>query len=431
MSLSSILKPAVLAAAASLLLAMPSHAANKSFSNPSVKGKRLDWCKVWGDKCGKPAAQAFCWYQDMGKVLSFSMDEAISLPTRIISTGQICDTGCDSFKKIVCAPKDGEQVLFDDDGSGASATEEAGNGDPNVPDNSDSNGRPAGAEQDLGGTIKGDLSVVSLPAGFGDKIALFGKRGDGLWWRSGGGANTWDADWSQIGGGQIKYSPSCVTFNKSVWCFVVGLDDALWTVTSDKSGGWTGYQSLGGVITGSPSAVVATDAKGSPAIYVFVRNTSGSLSMKAYYKDPETDLYAWADWRGINKKFAGAPTCVAMGGAHVDCYARNEAGNTLEFPTVLTTGKTLNLGGETEKRPGVMVSSDHKQVRVMVRGMDGKLWHRKWKSGEGFAEWAPTDIDVAGQPQCKYEYDTKMYWCFDVKSNGAVRARRFEGKMPF
>ena len=78
-----------------------------------------------------------------------------------------------------------------------------------------------------------------------------------------------------------------------------------------------------------------------------------------------------------------------------------------------------------------MVSSDHKQVRVMVRGMDGKLWHRKWKSGEGFAEWAPTDIDVAGQPQCKYEYDTKMYWCFDVKSTGAVGARRFEGKMPF
>lgn len=431
MSLPSFLKPVMLAAAASVLLAMPSLAANKSFSNPSVKGKRLDWCKAWGENCGKPAAQAFCWYQDMGKVLSFSIDEGISLPTRIISTGQICDTGCDSFKKIVCAPKEGEQVLFDDDGSGASATEEAGNGDPNAPDNSDSNGRPAGAEQDLGGAIKGDLSVVSLPAGFGDKIALFGKRGDGLWWRSGGGANTWDADWSRIGDGQIKYSPSCVTFNKSVWCFVVGLDDALWNVTSNKSGGWTGYQSLGGVVAGSPSAVVAMDAKGSPAIYVFVRNTSGSLSMKAYYKDPETDLYAWADWRGINKKFAGAPTCVAMGGSHVDCYARNEAGNTLEFPTVLTTGKTLNLGGETEKRPGVMVSSDRKQVRVMVRGMDGKLWHRKWKSGEGFTEWAQTDIDVAGQPQCKYVYDTKMYWCFDVKSNGAVRARRFEGKMPF
>jgi hypothetical protein len=111
MSLSSLLKPAILAAAASLVLAMPSHAANKSFSNPSVKGKRLDWCKAWGEKCGKPAAQAFCWYQDMGKVMSFTIDKGISLPTRIISTGQICDTGCDSFKKIVCAPKEGEQVL--------------------------------------------------------------------------------------------------------------------------------------------------------------------------------------------------------------------------------------------------------------------------------------------------------------------------------
>lgn len=430
MSLSSLLKPLILTTVASLALALPAVAANKSFTNPSVKGKRLDWCKEWGEKCGKPAAQAFCWYQDMGKVMSFSIDKAISLPTRVISSGQICDTGCDSFKKITCASKDGEEVLFDDDGSGASATEDAGNGDPEAPDNADSNGRPAGSEQDLGGAIKGDISVVSLPAGMDDKIAIFGKRGDGLWWRSGSGANTWAGDWSQIEGGQIKYSPSCVSFNKSVWCFVVGLDDALWTVTSNKSGGWTGYQSLGGTLTGSPSAVVSTDGNGSPAIRVFVRNTAGTMSVKSYVKDQDTDLYAWTDWSGINKKLVGPPTCVSMG-THIDCYGRNEAGNTLEFPLVLTNGKTVNLGGNTEKRPGVMVSGDHKQVRIMVRGMEGKLWHKKWKSGEGFAEWAPTDFDVAGQPQCKYVYDTKTYWCFDVKSNGSVRTRRFAEKMPF
>jgi len=431
MSFPSVFKSILLAAAASLVFAVPSHAANKSFTNPSVKGKRLDWCKEWGEKCGKPAAQAFCWYQDMGKVLSFTQDQAISLPTRIISSGQICDTGCDSFKKIVCAPKEGEEVLFDDDGSGASATEEAGNGDPNAPDNSDSNGRAAGSEQDLGGNIKGDISVVNLPAGSDDRIAIFGRSGDGLWWRSGGGANTWTTDWTQIEGGQIEYSPSCVVFNKRVSCFVVGLDDALWWVSQSNNGGWTGYQSLGGALAGSPSAVVASDAKGSQAIYVFVRDTAGFLNVKAYYKDPETDLYAWADWRGINKKLVGAPTCVAMGGSHVDCYGRNSKKNTVEFPNVLTNGPTTNLGGETDKRPGVLVSADNKQVRIMVQGMDGKLWHKKWKAGEGFADWAPTDFDVGGQPACKYEFDTEMYWCFDVKGDGSVRSRRFQNKMPF
>jgi hypothetical protein len=322
--------------------------------------------------------------------------------------------------------------LFDDDGSGASATEEAGNGDPNAPDNSDSNGRPAGAEQDLGGTIKGDLSVVSLPAGFGDKIAHF--RQARRWvvvavrrrrQHVGRGLEQDRQD------GQIKYSPSCVSFKKSVWCFVVGLDDALWTVTSNNSGGWTGYQSLGGVVTGSPSAVVATDAKGSPAIYVFVRNTLGTAVDEGLLQGSGDRPLCLGRLARHQQEARRCADLRGHGGAHVDCYARNAAGNTLEFPTVLTTGKTLNLGGETDKRPGVMVSTDHKQVRVMVRGMDGKLWHRKWKSGEGFAEWAQTDFDVAGQPQCKYEYDTKMYWCFDVKSNGAVRARRFEGKMPF
>jgi hypothetical protein len=89
--------------------------------------------------------------------------------------------------------------------------------------------------------------------------------------------------------------------------------------------------------------------------------------VKAYYKDPETDLYAWADWRGINKKLVGAPTCVAMGGSHVDCYGRNSKKNTVEFPNVLTNGPTTNLGGETDKRPGVLVSADNKQVRIMFR----------------------------------------------------------------
>lgn len=431
MSPASLIRTSLLAAAAALVFTVPSQAANKSFTNPSVKGKRIDWCKEWGEKCGKPAAQAFCWYQDMGKVMSFTIDEALSVPTRIISTGQICDKGCDSFKKIVCAPKEGEQVLFDDDGTGASATEEAGNGDPNAPDNADSNGRPAGSEQDLGGVINGDLSVVGLPAGQQDKIAIFGRGGDGLWWRSGGGANTWSTDWSRIGGGQIQYTPSCVVFNKSVSCFVVGLDDALWWVSQNKSGGWTGYQSLGGSVASAPSAVVAQDAKGSQAIYVFVRNAAGYLTVKAYYKDPETDLYAWADYRDINKKLVGAPTCVAMGGSHVDCYARKNDKSTVEFSNVLTNGQTVNLGGETNKRPGIMVSPDHKHVRIMVRGMDGKLWHKKWKAGAGFADWAPTDFDVGSQPVCRYVYDTQMNWCFDVKEGGAVRARRFEGKMPF
>lgn len=33
---------------------------SKTFSNPTIKGYRLDWCQYWGNQCGKPAADAWC-----------------------------------------------------------------------------------------------------------------------------------------------------------------------------------------------------------------------------------------------------------------------------------------------------------------------------------------------------------------------------------
>lgn len=113
----------------------------------------------------------------------------------------------------------------------------------------------------------------------------------------------------------------------------------------------TGYQSLGGVVTGSPSAVVATDAKGSPSIYVFVRNTSGSLSMKAYYKDPETDLYALADWRGINKSLPCAHLRGHGGGPDADCYARNEAGTHWSFRRFSPPARRSTLAARRKSAP--------------------------------------------------------------------------------
>ncbi|MCA0433254.1 MAG: hypothetical protein LCH46_08315 [Proteobacteria bacterium] len=395
-------------------------AANKTFNDPKIQGKRLDWCRVWGEQCGAPAAQAYCWYRDMGKVVSFAQDPDPDGPTQVIKTGEVCDGGnCASFKKIVCASKEGEATNFDEDDGGVA--QQGGDGNPPP----DQQAAPAAKEQNLGGQVTGDLSVSQVWKPNGYRIALFARGTNGaLWWRPGSGSGPWAANWEQVGG-VMKYSPSCTSFQKRIHCFVVGQDDALWTTSQDKDGNWYPFKSLGGFVNASPSAVAAKDGNGSDALYVFVRTTNNALSVRAYLKDQDTELFGWADYRGLKKTLWSAPSCTFMGGDHVDCYMRKENGNTIELPEVLKGGSALDLGGQTEKRPSVIVGATQKLVRVLVKGTDGVLWHRTWKSETGFADWKSTGIPLDGQPQCSYVADSKLYWCFDILADKSVRARRF------
>jgi hypothetical protein len=77
----------------------------KLFFKPKFQGKRLDWCSGWANGCGQPAANAFCSYKGFNQALNFKKATNIGLthPTRVISTGAVCDQGfCDGFKRIKC-----------------------------------------------------------------------------------------------------------------------------------------------------------------------------------------------------------------------------------------------------------------------------------------------------------------------------------------
>jgi hypothetical protein len=83
----------------------PAAAATKTIVNPTYNGNRLDWCKDWGVGCGKEAADAYC--QSIGYQSANSFSEAVDIgassPTRLITTGAVCDQGfCDGFAQITC-----------------------------------------------------------------------------------------------------------------------------------------------------------------------------------------------------------------------------------------------------------------------------------------------------------------------------------------
>jgi hypothetical protein len=407
------LRRLALLAVGSIALAVPALADNATFNKPKINGYRLDWCRKWGDQCGKPAADAFCKMHEFSAAASFSQDPNPGTPTKVFTGGQICkDDNCTSFKSITCKT---ESVQIDNDGGNTDEiAQQGGDGEPAQ------NGEPTSSVAGIGGQLMGELSTTANYLTLTQPVAVFGRGTDNaLWWQTGNGKGKWSG-WKKIGG-EMKYSPSCATFEKTVHCFVIGSDSALWTTRQDKKGGWFPFLRLGGFTTTSPAAVVATDAEGSPALYAILRASSGELSVIAYHKDQETDLYGWSDYRGLGVTSASAVTCVPMGGSHVDCYGRNNKSETVEFAQVLTTPKIVKLGGQSEKRPGVIAAATGQQVRVLVKGTDGKLWYKRWKAGEGFSGWKQTKVTLNSQPVCKYYDAAKAYTCFDVGPDKTAR----------
>ncbi len=75
------------------------------FETPTFKGRRLDWCRGWKDRCGKATADEFCQLNGFVEALSFAPDPKIGAtePTRQIASGLVCDhDGCDGFAEIAC-----------------------------------------------------------------------------------------------------------------------------------------------------------------------------------------------------------------------------------------------------------------------------------------------------------------------------------------
>lgn len=77
-----------------------------TYNKPKIGGLRLDWCRVWANECGQPAANAFCQSEGHANATSFSKASNIGAfaKTLVIGSGQVCDQpDCDGFAWIKCS----------------------------------------------------------------------------------------------------------------------------------------------------------------------------------------------------------------------------------------------------------------------------------------------------------------------------------------
>lgn len=89
-----------------------------------------------------------------------------------------------------------------------------------------------------------------------------------------------------------------------------GTDNALWHKSFDGTR-WSGWQSLGGVLTSDPE--VSSWAPG--RLDVFARDTNNAMVHRSY-------AGGWSAWEDLGGRFVGGPGAVSWDANRIDVFGR-------------------------------------------------------------------------------------------------------------
>ncbi len=170
-----------------------------------------------------------------------------------------------------------------------------------------------------------------------------------------------------IGGPALALVPAGVLSTGRVLAvFGRGTDNALWWRHQTASG-WTGWQSLGGVLTSKPGAVTG-GAIQFGALNVIAAGTGGGLWYRVW------GTSGWHSWTALGGQHVlpgtgpagGSPTgefVFAGANHHVWLYGRTGTENGM-----------IDFGGVTTSNPGIAAVAPN--LAIFARGTDSALWYR-------------------------------------------------------
>ena len=182
-------------------------------------------------------------------------------------------------------------------------------------------------------------------------------------------AQSWWERWSgwESLGGVLTSDPAAVSWGDGrIDVFVRGTDNALWHKWFND--GWSNWESLGGVLSSGP----AVSSWASGRLDVFVRGTDNALWHKWFNG-------GWSNWESLGGVLTSDPAAVSWGDGRIDVFVRG-TDNALWHKWF--NGGWSNwesLGGGLSSGPAV-ASWASGRLDVFVRGTDNALWH-KWFNG--------------------------------------------------
>jgi hypothetical protein len=167
--------------------------------------------------------------------------------------------------------------------------------------------------------------------------------------------------------------------------FAWGTDNAVWHRAFFRNG-WADWESLGGIVTSSPSA----SSWGPAHIDLFARGTDNAIWHKNW------DGIRWSDWSSIGGTLTSGPDACSWGPGRVDVFARGTDNALWHTWYDGAWHPWESLGGEIASDP-TAVSRAPGVIDVYVRGTDNAMWTKNW-SGHQWNDWASLGGNLTSAP---------------------------------
>jgi hypothetical protein len=219
------------------------------------------------------------------------------------------------------------------------------------------------------------------------RLEVFAVGGDrAVWhnWQESPHAGPWSG-WGSLGGIVTSDPVTVDNSDGRLELFARGTDNALWHnwQQAAHSGPWSGWNSLGGVITSDPSVVCNSDGR----LEAFARGSDNGL-WHIWQTEPHAG--PWSGWASLGGIITTNPLAVVNTDGRIEVFARGTDNalwhNWQTAPHAGPWSGWYSLGGNIESDPAVFTNSDGR-LEVFARGADNALWHI-WQQAPHAGPWS-------------------------------------------
>jgi acylphosphatase len=233
------------------------------------------------------------------------------------------------------------------------------------------------------------------------RLEVFGVGGNrAVWhnWQENPHAGPWSG-WASLGGVVTSDPVTVDNSDGRLELFARGTDNALWHnwQTAPHVGPWSGWASLGGIITSDPAVVCNSDGR----LEAFARGTDGAL-WHIWQTAPHAG--PWSGWASLGGVITTDPAAVVNSDGRIEVFARG-TDNALwhiwqTAPHAGPWSGWFSLGGAIESDPAVFDNSDGR-LEVFARGTDNALWHLYQETPHAgpWSAWTSLGGVLMGDPQ--------------------------------
>ncbi len=233
------------------------------------------------------------------------------------------------------------------------------------------------------------------------RLEVFGVGGNrAVWhnWQENPHAGPWSG-WASLGGVVTSDPVTVDNSDGRLELFARGADNALWHnwQTAPHAGPWSGWASLGGIITSDPAVVCNSDGR----LEAFARGTDGAL-WHIWQTAPHAG--PWSGWASLGGVITTDPAAVVNSDGRIEVFARG-TDNALwhiwqTAPHAGPWSGWFSLGGAIESDPAVFDNSDGR-LEVFARGTDNALWHLYQETPHAgpWSAWTSLGGVLMGDPQ--------------------------------